>query len=157
MIYAFGLLVFFILSVSMIANHVFQLASTVLTLSGFQWSALLSGGFLLLLFVFGFVVYQIFPRLVRRARDRTPIFNQRFLWESGYGLKIGFIVVWLGLILTLGSLGFAIYLMTQRAQGIPIGLATGFGFNILTAGILLVEILYLDWQDDSRQRLKSPK
>lgn len=102
-------------------------------------------GSVIRLAIFSAPVLLAGPRVAQRFTDGSPLLTEEFRSESGFLYGGGIAAVWLGHLLFFGSIVAAIYVSTQGAQGVPVGLVTGYAMYPYLVGIVLVELAYRQW------------
>lgn len=102
-------------------------------------------GSVIRLAIFSIPVLLAGPRVAQRFTDGSPLLTKEFRSESGYLYMGGAGLIWLGHLLFFGSIGFAVYLAAQGAQGVPVGLVTGYAIYPYLVGIVLVELAFRQW------------
>lgn len=102
-------------------------------------------GSVIRLAIFSVPVVLAGPRVAQRFTDGSPLLTKEFRSNGGFLYGGGAVLIWLGHLLFFGSIGFAFYLSAQGAQGVPLGLVTGYAMYPYLVGILLVELAYRQW------------
>ena len=102
-------------------------------------------GSVIRLAIFSVPVLLAGPRVAQRFTDGSPLLTEEFRSEGGFLYGGGAVLIWLGHLLFFGSIGFAVYLLAQGAQGVPVGLVTGYAIYPYLVGIVLVELAYRLW------------
>jgi hypothetical protein len=102
-------------------------------------------GSVIRLAIFSVPVLLAGPRVAQRFTDGSPLLTEEFRSESGFLYGAGIAAVWLGHLLFFGSIVAAIYVSMQGAQGVPVGLVTGYAMYPYLVGIVLVELAYRQW------------
>lgn len=97
------------------------------------------------LVIFSVPVLLAGPRVAQRFTDGLPLLTKEFRSDGGLLYGGGAVLIWLGHLLFFGSLVAAVYFSTRSAEGIPIGLVTGFAMYPYLVGIVLVELAYRQW------------
>ena len=102
-------------------------------------------GSVIRLAIFSVPVLLAGPRVAQRFTDGSPLLTEEFRSEGGLMYGGGTALIWLGHLLFFGSIGAAVYLSAQGAQGVPVGLVTGYAMYPYLVGIVLVELAYRQW------------
>ena len=102
-------------------------------------------GSVIRLAIFSIPVLLAGPRVAQRFIDGSPLLAKEFRNESGFLYWGATALIWIGHLLFFGSIGFAVYLSAQGAQGVPVGLATGYAMYPYLVGIVLMELAYRLW------------
>ena len=109
------------------------------------------GGFpLLRVLIFSVPAILVSPRVIRRIRDKEPLVPEGFR-RGGYVFRlVGMFFVLVGHLGFFGSIGFAFYVGSMGAAGVPVGYVAGLAGFAYALGIALVEIGYRQWRKDER-------
>lgn len=102
-------------------------------------------GSVIRLAIFSVPVLLAGPRVAQRFTDGSPLLPKEFRSQGGFLYGGGAGLIWIGHLLFFASIGFAFYLSAQGAQGVPVGLVTGYAMYPYLVGILFVELAYRLW------------
>lgn len=102
-------------------------------------------GSVIRLAIFSIPVLLAGPRVAQRFTDGSLLLPKEFRSEGGYLYGGGALLVWLGHLLFFGSIAAGVYFSTQGAQGVPVGLVTGYAIYPYLVGIVLVELAFRHW------------
>lgn len=107
------------------------------------------GGFpLLRALLFSVPVFLVAPRVVRRFKQKEPLVPDGYR-SGGYVFRlVGMFFVLVGHLGFFGSIGFAVYVASIGAMGVPVGIVAGLAQFAYALGIALVEIGYRQWRKD---------
>jgi hypothetical protein len=102
-------------------------------------------GSVIRLAIFSVPVLLAGPRVAQRFTDGSPLLTEEFRREGGLMYGVGTVLIWLGHLLFFGSIGAAVYFSAQDAQGLPVGLVTGYAMYPYLVGTVLVELAFRQW------------
>ncbi len=95
-------------------------------------------------------VFLVGPRVVRRLADKEPLIPDGFRNGSYVFRSVGNFFVLIGHLAFFGSIGFAVYVASIGAVGVPVGFVAGLAPFPYALGITLVEIGYRQWRSDQK-------
>ncbi len=108
------------------------------------------GGFpLLRVLLFSVPVFLVGPRVVRRFADKEALIPDGYRTGSYVFRSVGNFFVFIGHLGFFGSIGFAFYVASIGAMGVPVGYVAGLAQFAYALGIALVEIGYRQWRSDN--------
>lgn len=141
MAYQFGILFYVTIAATLALSHV---ALAVLRrdaeiLTGLLWVGLLA-----------FPLLFISDRLVRLFRDGVPLAPPVFRRSATLGYWLGIPLLYIGHVITLGTLVLLWQLLQQPTQGVPVGLGFGWAVIMYLGGIRLFESSYSHWERESQ-------
>ena len=110
-----------------------------------------SSGFpLLRVLLFSLPVFLVGPRVVRRFAEKQPLIPDEYRAGSYVFRSVGNFFVFIGHLAFFGSIGFAFYVASIGALGVPVGYVMGLSQFAYALGIALVEIGYRQWRSDEK-------